>query len=319
MADLKPEQVIVGQRWPPRGNDHAAGPGLGLLVNMIDVRLREIEPADLDLFFQHQQDPEALRMAAFTAADPSDRSAFDDHWSRLLSDDDITKRTIIADSQVVGHVLSFDQDGGTEVTYWVDSAYWSRGIASIALAAFLTEMVTPPLHARAAKDNIGSLTVLRRCGFTITGKDSGYANGRGETVDEYLLTLSRRNSDTPTDVIDHETAIATLRATPVQAVLDTSWVSRQIALYELVPEGPWHRGHTVVIGDAAHALSPAAGRGATSAIEDAIILVKHLRERACCVPEALESFTASRRPIARAAYRPTPGQRTSPSRPTNSI
>lgn len=121
--------------------------------------------------------------------------------------------------------------------------------------------------------------------------------------------FSRHNTDTPTDMIDLETAIAALRDTPVQAVLDTSWVSRSIALYELVPKGRWHRGHTVVIGDAAHALSPAAGRGATSAIEDAIILAKHLRERAYCVPEALKSFTASRRPIAKAAYRPTPGQR----------
>ncbi|MGB8963005.1 MAG: hypothetical protein WCC38_13755, partial [Pseudonocardiaceae bacterium] len=40
-----------------------------------------------------------------------------------------------------------------------------------------------------------------------------------------------------------------------------------------------------------------------------IILAKHLRERAYCVPEALRSFTASRRPIAKAAYQPTPGQR----------
>jgi salicylate hydroxylase len=121
--------------------------------------------------------------------------------------------------------------------------------------------------------------------------------------------FSRHNSDTPTDVIDRESAIAALRATPVQAVLDTSWMSRSIALYELAPKGTWHRGHTVVIGDAAHALSPAAGRGATSAIEDAIILAKHLRERAYCVPEALKFFTTSRRRIAKAAYRPTPGQR----------
>ncbi|MGH3671974.1 MAG: FAD-dependent oxidoreductase, partial [Pseudonocardiaceae bacterium] len=121
--------------------------------------------------------------------------------------------------------------------------------------------------------------------------------------------FSRHNSDTPTGVIDRETAIAVLRDTPVHPVLDTSWVSRPIALYELVPNGRWRRGHTVVIGDAAHALSPAAGRGATSAIEDAIILAKHLREHAYRVPAALKSFTASRRLIAHAAYRPTPGQR----------
>ncbi|WP_342216221.1 FAD-dependent monooxygenase, partial [Nocardia abscessus] len=43
------------------------------------------------------------------------------------------------------------------------------------------------------------------------------------------------------------------------------------------PEGNWHNADTVLIGDAAHAVSPAAGRGATSAIEDAIVLAKTLR------------------------------------------
>jgi salicylate hydroxylase len=121
--------------------------------------------------------------------------------------------------------------------------------------------------------------------------------------------FSRHNSVSPTDVIDQQTALAVLRDTPVHAVLDSSWVSRPIALYDLAPTGTWHQGHTVVIGDAAHAVSPAAGRGATSAIEDAILLARHLRERRGSVAEALETFTARRRPVAEATYRPTHGQR----------
>ena len=122
--------------------------------------------------------------------------------------------------------------------------------------------------------------------------------------------FSRYNSDTLTPTVGLHTMTAPLRDTPVHEVLDTSsWVSSPIALYELDPSGIWHRNHTVLIGDAAHALSPAAGRGATSAIEDAIILARNLREHAYRIREALESFTASRRPIALATYRPTPGQR----------
>ncbi|GAA1231836.1 FAD-dependent oxidoreductase [Pseudonocardia alaniniphila] len=121
--------------------------------------------------------------------------------------------------------------------------------------------------------------------------------------------FSRHQSDSPTSTIDLPTMIAPLRDTPVATALDSSWVSRPIALYDLDPTDVWHRGHTVVIGDAAHALSPAAGRGATSSIEDAIILAKHLRQHQFAVYQALESFTSNRRPIALAAYRPTPGQR----------
>lgn len=122
--------------------------------------------------------------------------------------------------------------------------------------------------------------------------------------------FSRYNTDTPTRTVDLHTMTRALRDTPVRPLLDTSsWISNQIALYDLDPSGIWHRDHIAVIGDAAHALSPAAGRGATSAIEDAIILARTLREHASRVPEALASFTANRRPVALAAYQPTPGQR----------
>lgn len=121
--------------------------------------------------------------------------------------------------------------------------------------------------------------------------------------------FSRHQSDSPAAAIELPTMIAPLRDTPVGPVLDSSRVSRPIALYDLDPTDAWHRGHTVVIGDAAHALSPAAGRGATSSIEDAIILAKFLRQNQFAVHQALESFTGNRRPIALAAYRPTPGQR----------
>jgi RimJ/RimL family protein N-acetyltransferase len=49
--------------------------------------------------------------------------------------------------------------------------------------------MTRPIYARVAKDNIGSLRVLHKCGFTITGEDTGFANARSQDVEAYLLTL----------------------------------------------------------------------------------------------------------------------------------
>jgi 2-polyprenyl-6-methoxyphenol hydroxylase-like FAD-dependent oxidoreductase len=40
----------------------------------------------------------------------------------------------------------------------------------------------------------------------------------------------------------------------------------------------WHRGRTLLIGDAAHAASPATGQGAAMALEDAVVLAKALRD-----------------------------------------
>ncbi|WP_244852807.1 GNAT family N-acetyltransferase [Bacillus sp. J14TS2] len=65
-----------------------------------------------------------------------------------------------------------------------------KGIATGALREFLKQITVRPLYARAAKDSAGSLKVLKRCGFTITGEDSGYANARGKEVEEFVLTLN---------------------------------------------------------------------------------------------------------------------------------
>ena len=57
-------------------------------------------------------------MAAFTVKDPNDRSAFDDRWSRILADDAIVTRTVLADDAVAGHVSAYQSDDleGPEVT-----------------------------------------------------------------------------------------------------------------------------------------------------------------------------------------------------------
>jgi 2-polyprenyl-6-methoxyphenol hydroxylase-like FAD-dependent oxidoreductase len=117
--------------------------------------------------------------------------------------------------------------------------------------------------------------------------------------------FSRRNAPSADTELDLEVFLAALRETQVAEVLRDSEVSGPIALYELEPEGDWHNTNTVLIGDAAHAVSPSAGGGATAATEDAIILAKALRG-ADSIAAALESYTRTRRPIARATYRPEP-------------
>lgn len=155
-----------------------------------DLLLREVIESDLPLFFRFQLDPDANHMAAFTARDPGDRAAFDAHWKKILADPTTTNRTIVLHGQVVGSVASYLEAGEPEVTYWIDRAWWGRGVATRALAAFLAR-VDPrrPIHARVAKDNLGSRRVLEKCGFRVTGEDRGFANARGAEIEELLLVL----------------------------------------------------------------------------------------------------------------------------------
>ncbi|MEV1113250.1 MULTISPECIES: GNAT family N-acetyltransferase [unclassified Micromonospora] len=153
-----------------------------------EVLLRPVREDDLVEFFLHQQDPEANRMAAFGPADPSDHREFARHWARVLTNPANRVRTVEADGEVVGYVSAFPVDDQTEVSYWIDPTRWGRGYATEALAALLRELPRP-VHARAAKDNAASLAVLCKCGFVVVGEDSGYANGRGTEVEEWLLEL----------------------------------------------------------------------------------------------------------------------------------
>jgi hypothetical protein len=41
------------------------------------ITIREVESSDLETFYEHQFDPEAIRMAAFVCEDPKDKVAFD--------------------------------------------------------------------------------------------------------------------------------------------------------------------------------------------------------------------------------------------------
>jgi len=154
------------------------------------IVLREIEDRDLDVLFEHSTDREAIRMAAFTSADPDDRGAFDARWARLRRDRSTTNKAVETEGRVVGYIASFDLDGRREVTYWIGRQDWGKGIATRALHEFLATIETArPLYARAASDNVGSIRVLEKCGFTRVGTDRGFAHGRDAEVDEVVLRL----------------------------------------------------------------------------------------------------------------------------------
>ncbi len=155
----------------------------------MNVSLRPMEDGDLDAIYRQSTDPESIRMAAFTAADPTDRGAFLDRMSRLRSDASVSHRVIDVDGVVAGTIGFFRIDGQPEVTYWVDRALWGKGIASAALQLLLAEIVERPLYARAASDNLGSLRVLEQAGFRRIGVDRGFAQGRGEEIEETILRL----------------------------------------------------------------------------------------------------------------------------------
>lgn len=85
---------------------------------------------------------------------------------------------------------------------------------------------------------------------------------------------------------DHEPIPTLIRSTPGPL---GRW-----GVYELPSLPTWHRGPVCLIGDAAHAASPHMGQGASTALEDALVLARCLRD-AHDVTRAFAAFESLRR------------------------
>ena len=155
------------------------------------VTLRPLTDDDLDALFVWESDPRAVKMAAFTRADPSDRDAFDAHYERVRSNPENTLLAIEADSEFVGTVASFTVEGDREVSYWIAPARWGQGVATQGLRTFLEIELTRPLFGRVAEHNPASAKVLARAGFVEVGSDKGFAPGVGAEVTERIFRLDQ--------------------------------------------------------------------------------------------------------------------------------
>jgi RimJ/RimL family protein N-acetyltransferase len=148
--------------------------------------LRDVVDADLPVFFEHQRDPEANRMAAFPARN---EEAFTAHWRKILADEKVTTKTIVFEGEIAGNILAFERDGKREVGYWIGRDFWGKGLATKALAELLELEAERPLYARVATANPASVRVLEKCGFTLLGTETEFDERLGEEIEEALMEL----------------------------------------------------------------------------------------------------------------------------------
>lgn len=91
--------------------------------------------------------------------------------------------------EVVGSAAAFPSGEDTDVTYWIRRDHWGRGLAGAALAAVLEQVPVRPVFASAAYDNVASRCVLERAGFKEIGRDRGFAEARGQEIEEVMFRL----------------------------------------------------------------------------------------------------------------------------------
>ena len=149
--------------------------------------MRPATLADLDRLFEIQLDQEGNYMVAFANRDADDRHAFNESWARNLSPER-RNEVILVDGRIIGSVGRFMMFEVPSVGYYIDRAYWGKGVATEALKQFLSTEARP-LYARVAHDNHGSIRVLQKNGFKECGRDRAFARNRNQELEEIILKL----------------------------------------------------------------------------------------------------------------------------------
>ncbi|MBV1879075.1 MAG: GNAT family N-acetyltransferase [Pseudomonadales bacterium] len=140
--------------------------------------LRAFNKSDIDPLFEIQRDTEAMRHT-FCATTRDDSERYLRAYSYKLNENGFAPWTVCLDS--IAHVIGwgglsidpFEAGYGTEVSYFFHKEYWGQGFASELVRASVvhgfTSLNLDVIGAFARNDNLGSIRVLRKCGFNLLG------------------------------------------------------------------------------------------------------------------------------------------------------
>jgi len=83
---------------------------------------------------------------------------------------------------------------------------------------------------------------------------------------------------------------------PIPSLIANTLSPVKINISDILSLPKWHEGRVLLIGDAAHAVSPNAGQGASMALEDAMYLAKLLRDSGGDYEHVFTQFETDRKP-----------------------
>jgi RimJ/RimL family protein N-acetyltransferase len=153
------------------------------------IDLRDLDDDDLDAIFDMMRDPRAAERAAFTAADPENRAAFDEWMLRQRSNESVSLFVVTENGGFAGTAASFLVDGDREITVWIAPHAWGRGVGASALRLLIAREPERPLYARIAAGNAASLALVAKLGFTEVSRTTTFAPGLGREAEEIVFAL----------------------------------------------------------------------------------------------------------------------------------
>lgn len=141
----------------------------------------------------------------------------------------------------------------------------------------------------------------RRLGFAMYDNTQNRLLRKQGNVKDNVVQYTLRGKDIPEEVLEQLSSRAgALWQQPSQAVIQRSIEKKTIVgtpISEYIPE-KLVKGRMVILGDAAHVMTPMTGSGFNSSLDDASVLAESLRVRKS-IEEALTSYEIERLPISR--------------------
>lgn len=117
----------------------------------------------------------------------------------------------------------------------------------------------------------------------------------------YLSQKKKLSKEELTAMTDADAMQRVLRAhqnwpQPISTLVQNSTSISIVSVSDIMGLKTWHKGRVVLVGDAAHAMNPINGQGASTSLEDAMLLAELLKQNPDQLTEVFEKFEAIRKP-----------------------
>jgi 2-polyprenyl-6-methoxyphenol hydroxylase-like FAD-dependent oxidoreductase len=220
----------------------------------------------------------------------------------------------LKDIGLAGHeVVASFEDGSTEVGDFVVGAdgvrsrvrAWMlpdvaapRDTHMISIGGFCARSMTPPPDPRDGRRLTFMVGPRHQFGYSkMSGEQWGWwchAHGDSEAEREALLTMSSE------DLRAHMLERYRGWSEPVASLIGATEAWLRTPIHDVPTLPTWRRGPVLLVGDAAHAMSPAGGQGASLALEDAMLFAKLAADPSRPIEDAMARFESLRRSRAQA-------------------
>ncbi|HEY1697069.1 MAG TPA: FAD-dependent monooxygenase [Polyangiaceae bacterium] len=229
--------------------------------------------------------------------DELDRRGVPVRFEKRLADVTLAGREVVASfadgTTEVGDFLVGADGVRSRVRAWMLPDAAPRDTGMVSIGGFCRPGAVAPADPRDAERLTFVVGPRHQFGYSLMGPRlwGWWCHAHGATEEERRALLDMPGEDLRARMLERYAGWADPVGPLIRAT--EGWLRTRIHDVPALPV--WHRGPVVLLGDAAHAMSPAGGQGASLALEDAHVFASLVAAPARHVEDAMAEFETLRR------------------------